>query len=85
LSGVSLIVRPSAAGVLSVLLLVVMWTTLSVAHAEKLLSTSKLAASPLRVGNSDFWLLVTSGLLVQRPIALLLVSFVVPALAPTGS
>jgi len=76
----SLISRPSAGGVLSALLLVVTLTTLTVAHAEKLLSTSKLAASPSRVGNGDLWLLATSGLLVQRPIALSLVSFVALAL-----
>jgi hypothetical protein len=48
----------------------------SVAHAEELLSTSEVAASPSRVAHGDLWLLVSSGLLVQRPIALSLVSFV---------
>ena len=76
----SLISRPSAAGVLSVLLLVATWTMLTVAHAEKLFPTSEVAASPSRVRNGEVWLLVTSGLLVQRPIALSLVSFVVLAL-----
>lgn len=73
---VTLISRPSAAGALSALALLVTWTTLTFANAEKLLPTSEVAASPSRVAHGDIWLLVTSGLLVQRPIVLSLVSFV---------
>jgi hypothetical protein len=61
-------------------MLVVTWTTLTVAHAGKLLSTNQIAASPSRITHGDVWLLITSGLLVQRPIVLSLVSFVALAL-----
>jgi hypothetical protein len=74
-----LISRPSATGVLGALLLVATWTTLTFAHAAKLLPTSTVAASPARVAEGRVWLLVTSGLLVQRPVVLSLVSFVVLA------
>lgn len=66
----------SAAGVRSMFLVAVTWTTLPIAHAEQLLSTGEVAASPSRVAHGDLWLLVSSGLLVQRPIVLSLVSFV---------
>jgi hypothetical protein len=71
-----LVLRPSSAGALSVLLLGVAWTTLTVAHVEGFLSTAAVSASPSRVAHGDLWLLATSGLVVQRPIALSLVSFV---------
>jgi hypothetical protein len=75
----SLIARPSALGTLSAVVLVATWTTLTVAHVGKLVATSSVAASPSRVADGRVWLLVTSGLLVQRPIVLSLVSFVVLA------
>ena len=78
-SATRLLSRPSTAGVVSAVLVVVIWTTLTLAHTEKLVPTSTVAASPARIAHGHLWLLVTSGLLVQRPIVLSLVSFVLLA------
>jgi hypothetical protein len=75
-----LLPRLSLAGVLSALLVVVTWTTLTVAHEGRLVSSSVFAATPARVRHGELWLLVTSGLLVQRPIVVSLLAFVALAI-----
>lgn len=61
---------------LSLGLLVATWTVLTVIHTERLLATSAVAASPEQIGKGRVWLLLTSGLLVQRPIVLSLASVI---------
>ena len=68
--------RPSPAAAIGVGLLVATWTALTFAHVERLVSTGSVAASPEQIAEGRVWLLVTSGLLVQQPIVVSLVSFV---------
>ena len=72
--------RRSAAAFASVLALAAVWTTVTVARGEGLVPGRWVAASPARIGHGQIWLLFTSGLLVQRPVALSLVSVVLLAM-----
>jgi hypothetical protein len=71
--------RPSAASIFSVLVVIASWTALTIAHAAGRFPTNALAATPARVAQGQVWRLLTSGLVVQRPIVLSLVSFVLLA------
>jgi len=56
----------------------------TVAKSEGAVSLNALTASPHRIGEGKFWLLITSGLLVERPIALSMLSFVGLAVLTLG-
>ncbi|TMK24987.1 MAG: hypothetical protein E6G64_16630, partial [Actinobacteria bacterium] len=47
----------------------------TVAKSAGAVSLNQIAASPHRIGEGKLWLLITSGLLVKRPIALSMLSF----------
>lgn len=47
----------------------------TVAKSAGAVSLNQIAASPHRIGEGKLWLLITSGLLVERPIALSMLSF----------
>jgi hypothetical protein len=49
--------------------------TLTVAQATGVVGVGTVAASPQRIASGRLWLLITSGLLVQKPFALSLLSF----------
>lgn len=72
--------RRSAVLVLNAVLVLASWVTLTVAHVQGRLPTRELAASPARIADGQEWLLLTSGLVVQRPVVLSLISFVLLAL-----
>ena len=67
--------RPVAAGAAGLACLVAVVVGLTLAHVHHVVSTAGIAASPAALREGRLWLLVTSGLLVQPPIALSLLSF----------
>src|SRR3989442_7634610 len=68
---------PSAIGLVLAFVTVSALTAAQAAHA---ISVEALAASPRNVAAGKVWLLVTSGLVVQSPLALSLLSFTLLAL-----
>jgi hypothetical protein len=55
-------------------------TALTLAQQAGVFSLSAIAASPEQIGDGDLWLVVSSGLVAQTPIALSLLSFGVAAI-----
>jgi hypothetical protein len=66
---------PSAAAAAGFGVFVLLVASMTAVYASGLVGLNALAASPSRVFAGRVWLLVTSGLLVQKPLALSLVSF----------
>jgi hypothetical protein len=69
--------RPSSPALAGFAVFVLMVTSITAADASGLIGLKTLAASPRHVFSGRVWLLVTSGLVVQKPLALSVVSFAV--------
>jgi hypothetical protein len=70
-----LISAPSSVSAVVFAVFVVLVATLTVAEASGEIGVGAVAASPQRIASGRLWLLITSGLLVQKPFALSLLSF----------
>lgn len=69
--------EPAKRTTLLACVVVVLVTAVTIASRAGLVSADTLSASPRRIAHGKVWLLISNGLLVQRPLALCLFSFVV--------
>jgi hypothetical protein len=68
---------PSFVSAAAFVVLVTVVAALTVAQATGVIGIGTVAATPQRIASGRLWLLITSGLLVQKPFALSLLSFAV--------
>jgi len=66
---------PSSVSAVVFAVFVVVVATMTAAEATGVIRVGMVAASPRRIASGQLWLLITSGLIVQKPFALSLLSF----------